>query len=193
MLGKCFSVLCIISFFFGAFTGNMKNVCDAILSGASKSVEVCFSLIGIMALWGGVMAVLKSCGAISGLSKLLKPILRLVFPRSFKENVATDEITACVSASLLGVANATTPLAICAINEMQKNRRSNVATNDMIMLSMLGCACFNLVPTTVIALRSGAGAEITYKIMLPVWICSGVCCVLGVVLCRILGRVCGDF
>ncbi|MBQ3589991.1 MAG: hypothetical protein II980_06040 [Clostridia bacterium] len=193
MLGKCFSVLCIISFFFGAFTGNMKNVCDAILSGASKSVEVCFSLIGIMALWGGVMAVLKSCGAIRCLSKLLKPILRLVFPRSFKENVATDEITACVSASLLGVANATTPLALCAINEMQKNRRSNVATNDMIMLSMLGCACFNLVPTTVIALRSGAGAEITYKIMLPVWICSGVCCVLGVVLCRILGRVCGDF
>ncbi len=192
MLGKCFSALCLISFIFGAFTGNMENVCDAILSGASRGVEVCISLVGIMALWGGVMSVLKACGAISKLSRLLRPVLRLIFPRAFKENVATDEITACVSASLLGIANATTPLAIGAINAMQKNRKSEIATNDMIMLSMLGCACFNLVPTTVIALRSSAGAEITYKIMLPVWICSGACSILGVALCRILGKVCGD-
>ena len=193
MLGKCFSVLCIISFIFGAVTDNMKGVCDAILSGASKSVELCLSLVGIMALWGGIMSVLKACGAISKLSKLLRPILKLIFPRAFKENVATDEITACVSASLIGIANATTPLALCAIGQMQKNRKSDVATNDMIMLSMLGCACFNLVPTTVIALRVSAGAEITYKIMLPVWICSGACCALGVIMCRILGKACGDF
>ena len=67
-----------------------------------------------------------------------------------------------------------------------------MATNDMIMLSILGCACFNIVPSTVIALRVSQGAEITYKIMIPVWICSGVCCLLGVVLCRILGKICGD-
>lgn len=192
MLGKCFSVLCIISFIFGAITDNMKEVCSGILNGASRSVEVCISLVGIMALWTGVMSVLKKAGVIKLLSKLLRPLLRLIFPRAFKENIATDEITACVSAGLIGISNATTPLALCAIGELQKNRSSDVASNDMIMLSMLGCACFNLVPTTLIALRVGAGAEITYKIMIPVWICSGACCLLGIILCRALGLICGD-
>ena len=192
MLGKCFSVLCIVSFTFGAIFDNMENVCKSILSGASKSVELCISLVGIMALWSGVMGVLKRSGAISFLSKFLRHILRFIFPRSFKENIATEEITACVSASLLGISNATTPLAINAINKMQEGRKSESATNDMIMLSMLGCACFNLVPTTVIALRVNAGAEITYKIIIPVWICSGICSLLGILICRILGKICGD-
>jgi len=192
MLGKCFSILCIISFIFGAASGNIQGVCNGILNGASRSVQVCVSLVGIMALWSGIMAVLKRAGIIKGLSRLLSPVLRLIFPRSFKENQATEEITACVSAGLLGISNATTPLALNAIDKMQQGRKSNIATNDMIMLSMLGCACFNIVPTTVIALRVASGAEITYKIMIPVWICSGVCMLLGIILCRIMGIICGD-
>ena len=138
------------------------------------------------------MAVLQKAGAVKGLSRLLSPVLKLIFPRAFRENIATEEITACVSAGLIGISNATTPLALKAIDKMQSGRSSSVATNDMIMLSILGCACFNIVPSTVIALRVSQGAEITYKIMIPVWICSGVCCLLGVVLCRILGKICGD-
>ena len=193
MLGKCFSVLCIISFIFGAITGNMKSLCDSILEGASKSVTICLSLVGIMALWNGIMSVLKEGGVISKASKLLSPVLRLVFPRAFKEKVATEEITACVSAGLLGMSNATTPLAINAISKMQERRNCSVATNDMITLSVLGCACFNIVPTTVIALRIASGAQITYGIIVPVWICSGICCILGVILCRIIGKINGDY
>lgn len=192
MLGKCFSVLIVISFIFAAFCGNMNELCSGVLDGAAKSVNVCLSLIGIMALWNGVMQVLKSCGVMSKLSRLLAPALRLVFPRSFKEGVATEEITACVSASVLGIANATTPLALCAIDKMQGSRKSDIATNDMIMLCMLGCACFNIVPTTVIALRMGAGASITYEIIPAVWICSGICMLLGIILCRIMGKICAD-
>ena len=192
MLGKCFSFLCIISFAFASFTGNIEELCSGILSGASKSVSVCISLVGIMALWSGVMAVLQKAGAIRVLSKLLSPVLRLIFPRAFKENVAREEITACVSAGLLGLSNATTPLALNALNKMQEGRKSTVATNDMIMLSMLGCSCFSLVPSTVIALRVAQGAKITYEIMIPVWICSGICSLLGVVLCLVLGKICAD-
>ena len=126
MLGKCFAILCVISFAFGACTGNMEGVCNGILEGASKSVTVCFSLIGIMALWSGIMAVLQKAGAVKGLSRLLSPVLKLIFPRAFRENIATEEITACVSAGLIGISNATTPLALKAIDKMQSGRSKKI-------------------------------------------------------------------
>ncbi len=192
MLGKCFSALCIISFIFAIFCGNMAEVSKSILEGCEKSVTVCISLIGVMTLWNGIMEVLKESGIIRNLSKILRPILRLIFPRSFKNECATEEITACISASMLGVSNATTPLAINAISKMERGARRGYATNDMIMLCMLGCACFNIIPTTIIALRESKGAEITYEIIVPVWICSLACMAIGIILCRIFGKINGD-
>ncbi|MGM9646094.1 MAG: nucleoside recognition domain-containing protein [Eubacteriales bacterium] len=192
MLGKCFGVLSVISFFFAIINGNMGELCNSIVSGASKSVTLTISLVGIMTLWSGFMNVLKQAGIIKKLSHLLRPVLRFIFPKSFKSGVATEEITACISANLLGIANAATPLAITAIEKMQSERKSNIASADMITLAVLGCASFNLVPTTVIAIRQAKGALITYEIMFPVWICSGICMALGIISCRILGKIYGD-
>lgn len=192
MLGKCFSILCILSFLFAIFCGNMAEVSTSILEGCEKSVNVCFSLVGIMTLWNGIMEILKESGIIKKLSKILKPILKMIFPKSFKNDTATEEITACLSASLLGVSNAVTPLAINAISKMERGTKKEYATNDMIMLCMLGCACFNIIPTTIIALREASGAEITYEILVPVWICSLACMLLGILLCRLLGKINGD-
>ena len=192
MLGKCFALLCIISFIFAIFCGNMAEVSKSILEGCEKSVTVCISLVGVMALWNGIMEILKESKIIKGLSRLLRPLLRLIFPRSFKNDTATEEITACISASLLGVSNAVTPLAINAISKMERGIKKEYATNDMIMLCMLGTACFNIIPTTIIALREGKGASITYEILIPVWVCSLTCMLLGILLCRILGKIYGD-
>lgn len=192
MLGKCFSLLCIVSFFFGIFKGDMKLLGDSILQGATKSVTIIISIIGFMALWNGVMEVLKDCGFISKLSRLLKPILKHIFPHAFKTGEGCEEITACVSANILGLSNATTPLALSAIDKMNKGRKSNKATNDMITLCVLGCACFNLVPTTVISMRLSQGASITYEIIVPVWICSFICMMLGIILCKLIGKINGD-
>ena len=192
MLGKCFSLICIVSFFFGIFCTDMKLLGDSILQGAAKSVNIIISIIGFMALWNGVMEVLKDCGFISKLSKLLRPILKHIFPHAFKTGEGCEEITACVSANMLGLSNATTPLALSAIDKMNKGRKNNKTTNDMITLCVLGCACFNLVPTTVISMRLSQGASITYEIIVPVWICSFICMVLGIVLCKLIGKINGD-
>ena len=191
MLGKCFSVLCIVSFAFSLALDNMGEVSKSILEGCERSVTLCVSLVGVMALWNGILEVLKESGIIKRLSVLLKPILKRIFPRSFESGYATEEITSCISASLLGVSNAVTPLAISAISKMERGRKC-YATNDMIMLCMLGCACFNIMPTTVIALRESEGAKITYEIIFPVWICSFICMSLGVILCKIFGKIYGE-
>ena len=191
MLGKCFGVICSISVVFAIFCGRSKELCSAIISGASKSVTLTISLIGIMALWNGIMNVLKECGAISALSRIMRPLLKFIFPSSFKDNVATEEITSCISANLLGMANATTPLAIKAIEKMQEGRKSDVASADMITLAILGCASFNLIPSSIIALRQAMGAGITYQIIFPVWLCSGTCALIGIVLSRIFAKIYG--
>lgn len=192
MIGKCFGILCIISIIYAIFTGNIASINDAILSGAAKSVSAIISLLGIMVFWQGTMAVFEKSGLIKLVSKVLRPVLRLVFPRAFKTGQGAEEITLCVSANMLGIANASTPLAISAIGKLSIGHNSDKATNDMIMLSVLGSCCFCLVPTTVIALRVGCGASITYSIIVPVWIVSGACMLCGIILSRIVGKLCGD-
>ena len=188
MLGKCFSIICISSIVFSIISGNISLISNAIIQGASKSVNLVFSLIGIMALWNGIINVLKEAGFIEKLSKFLRPILKFIFPKSFKENVATEEITTCISANILGISNAATPLGIKAIKKMNEKSKSAVATADMITLCILGCCSFNLIPTTVIAIRSALGATITYELIVPVWICSGICSLIGILLCKIFGK-----
>ena len=188
MLGKCFSFICIISTVFALLTSNLSSITTALIDGANKSVNLVISLIGITAFWSGVINVLKDAGIIKKISRLLRPILVHIFPTSFKNDIATEEITACISSNVLGISNAATPLAINAIKKMHKASHSSSATADMITLAVLGCCCFNLVPTTIIAIRSSLGAKITYEIIVPVWISSLLCCVIGVTLSCLIGR-----
>ena len=189
MIGKCFGVLCIISVIYGAFTGNLQGVNEGILSGASKSVSTVISLLGVMTFWQGVMAVFEKSGFITMLSRILSPVLRFVFPRAFREKRGEAEITAAVSANVLGISNASTPLALSAMEKLNEGHESTKASDDMIMLTALGASCFCLIPTTVIAIRTGLGARLTYEIILPVWVTSAVCMAASVLLCRLFSKI----
>ncbi len=188
MIGKIFSVLAITSTVTAMITGNCAELCKGIIEGASKSVSVTLSLMGMMVLWNGIMNVLKESGAIGVLSKLMRPLLKGIFPSSFKNGAATEEITACISANLLGISNAATPLGIKAIEKMNHSNKSNKATDDMITLCLLGCSCFNLIPTTLLALRSSFHATVTYEIIPPIWICSGLCMLFTILISRLLRK-----
>ena len=189
MIGKIFSVLAISSTVTAVIMGNCAELCKGIIEGASKSVSVTLSLMGMMALWNGIMNVLKESGAIGALSRLMRPLLKWIFPSSFKNETATEEITACISANLLGISNAATPLGIKAIEKMNDGTKYCKATDDMITLCLLGCSCFNLMPTTLLALRSSFNAAVTYEIILPIWICSGLCMVFTIFISRLFRRM----
>ena len=189
MIGKCFGVLCIISVIYGVFSGNLQGVNDGILTGASKSVSTVIGLLGVMTFWQGAMAVFEKCGFIKMLSRVLSPVLRFVFPRAFREKNGEAEITAAVSANVLGISNASTPLALSAMEKLNEGHTSKHASDDMIMLTALGASCFCLIPTTVIAIRTGLGANFTYEIILPVWITSGICMLASILLCKLFARI----
>ena len=185
MLGICFFVLCGFAVVFTLIGGDPAVLSNAALDGAGRAMELMFSLAGMMALWCGIMNVLQEARIIARLSRLLSPVLRFVFPDSWKDPDTLEKITAAVSANILGIGNAATPLALSAMEAMQKrNPTPHRATDDMITLAVVATASLDLLPTTLISLRRSAGSAAPYAIILPIWITSFLGCCCAVLLCR---------
>lgn len=173
MLGKIFGILCLSAVFFGILGGNGIELGGAVLDGAANAVEITLSLCGVMCLWCGVMRVLSQAGLIRRLSRLFSPFLRLFFPKASRTGDGIEEISANISANLLGIGNAATPFALSAMQKMQQNNpHPEKADCEQITLAVLNTASFTLIPVNLLALRRAAGSTNPYAVMLPIWIVS---------------------
>ncbi len=187
MLGKIFGVLCALSLLFGTLCGNLTEVASAIPDGAAKAVEVTLTLLGMMCLWSGVMQVLLDAGIIKKISRIFAPFLRHVFPKAHQTGEGYEEICATLSANFLGVGNAATPFALCAMQKMQRhNPHPDTADNEQITLAVLSTASLTLVPANLLALRRAAGSQNPFSIMIPVWITSLFCVAFALLLTSFL-------
>ncbi len=185
MLGRVFGIICILSLVFALITGNTAALSNAVLDGAAQAVELVLTLVGIMCLWCGVMQVLEDAGLVRKLAALMSPFLRIFFPSAYKTRNGAEEIAANISANLLGLGNAATPLAIRAMQKMQAdNPDPTCASDDMITLVVLNTASVSILPSTVIALRRAAGSAQPFLIVVPVWICSACCALFALLLSR---------
>ena len=185
MIGKICGIICVISFIFGCFTGNLSQLSSAVVDGASNAVTLTITLMGMMCLWSGIMRVAQVSGIIDKFASLMSPVLKFLFPDAYKKKNGLGEIAASISANIFGIGNAATPLAICAMEKLQENNaQKDVATNDMIMFAVLGTASFDIFPTTLIALRRAADSQNPFEIIVPVWICSFLTAVFAVLLVK---------
>ncbi len=179
MIGRIFGVLCLLSLIFGVACGNVTELANAIPDGAAGAVRVILSLGGMMCLWCGLMEVLREAGVIRRLSRLLSPLLRLFFPEAFRRGEGAEEISANISANLLGIGNAATPLGLRAMEELQKhNPHPERASGEQITLAVLNTASVTVIPANLLALRRAAGSDNPFAIMIPVWITSILCAAL---------------
>lgn len=192
MIGKSFFVLFCLSLLFSGITGSQAELTPQILAGCANAVRYAASLCGMMALWNGVLEVLRERRIPERLSRLFSPMLARVFPAAWRTGVGRDAITCTLCANFIGLSNAATPYALAAMEEMDRaNPTPESASDDMATLAVLGCACPSLVPTTVLALRYDAGSASPGKILVPVWIASGICFLLSAVLSRACAAVGG--
>ena len=191
MLGRVFGVMVLTALGFGLCGGRGAEMATAVLEGASSAVQLCLALCGMMGLWCGVMRVLERAGAVRLLSRVLRRPLALFFPETAASGEGMEEICANLAANLLGVGNAATPMALSALEKMQRrNPTPEVATDDMIALTVLNTCSLSLIPSTLIALLHAAGATDPFAALLPIWLCSATCAALALVSCRLLrGRV----
>lgn len=189
MIGRIFGVLCLLSLVFGIACGNVTQVANAIPDGAAGAIRVVLSLCGMMCLWCGLMEVLRRAGMIRRLSRLLAPVLRLFFPEAFRTGEGAEEISANVSANLLGLGNAATPMGLSAMEKLQQhNPHPERASGEQITLILLNTASLTLIPANLLALRRAAGSADPFSVMLPIWLTS-VCCVGAVLLLSVIVRV----
>lgn len=191
MLGKIFGVLVTVSFIFGAASGRMELLAAAVTAGAYEAVELSVHLLGAMCLWCGAARVLEKAGFTAFLERLISPVLRIVYPDSFKKKNGIKEYAANVSANFLGLGNAALPLGISAVKKFAENStlEDGRASNDTVMLAVLSTTPVQLLPVTLAAMREAAGSAAPYEILLPVWICEILTTVFAVVLCKLLERI----
>lgn len=186
MLGKTFSIMCILSFVCALYTGNMRALSDGIIDGATKAVSLTISLFGVMCLWCGIMRLFSYVGLIGRISRVLRPFLRFAFPSASKDGRGIEEITANISANLLGIGNAATPFALSALSKLQEaNEDKERACDDMITLSVLNSSSLTLIPTTMLTMRRLYGSQNAFSVIIPVWIVSFSCSLSAIVICRI--------
>lgn len=181
---KVSGVLIFISLIFSVKNGMLQELSEAAIEGSSKAVTLVISLIGVMCLWSGLMKAAERAGVLKGISKLIKPLLRLIFPESAKSGKGIEQISAAIVANVLGIGNAATPLAVNAVKELTDG--SDTATDDLVTFTVLGTAFPSIIPTTVITLRASAGSENPFDILPAVWVCSLILSVFAVVISRIM-------
>ena len=176
------SVLCALAL------GNGEAVAAAALEGAAAGVELCISMTGVMCLWLGVMEIMRRSGMAAGLSRALRPSLRRLYPDFARDDRVMDAVSANVSANLLGLGNAATPLGLEAARLMA-GRTPGVASDSLCMLVVCNTASIELIPTTVASLRAAAGCAAPIDILPAVWLASIVSVTAGVGAAKLLSRV----
>jgi spore maturation protein A len=195
MIGKICGIMVWIALIAGVILGKGEALGQAVLDSVSEAVTLTISLSGMMAFWSGVLAVLQEAGWMRRLARLARPFIRMFFPEAARSGEGVDEICANISANLLGLGNAATPMGLAAMRKLQaKNPHPEAATGDMITLVVLNTASVSVVPSTVITLLSEAGAADPFRVVGGVWICSGASALvaLGLTrLCRCLIRPAG--
>ncbi|SHI15964.1 spore maturation protein A [Sporobacter termitidis DSM 10068] len=190
-LAWIWTIMVAFSVVFGLLSGNIDAVGKAALDGAGAAVKLCIGICGVTCLWTGVMEVMRRSGLAGGLKTLFLPLLRRLFPDSSNNKDAMEAVSANVSANLLGLGNAATPLGIKAATEMARKAEGGVATDDLCMLVVINTASIQLIPATVAALRAAAGSAKPFDILPAVWV-SSVCSVAaGIIAAKILKRFWG--
>ena len=165
----------------GTITGRIEAVTQAAIDMAKVSVEIAIGLIGIMALWLGVMKIAEESGLISLIARGLRPIMIRLFPDVPADHPAMGSIVLNMSANMLGLGNAATPLGLKAMEELQElNPDKKTATNAMVMFLAINTSSVQFIlPATVVALMGGVSSQIFIPTILATT-CSTVAAVVAV-------------
>ena len=171
--------------------GNQSQLASAAMEGAAQAIQLGISMAGALCLWMGVMEVMDRAGLAGKLAKLLHPLLRRLYPDFAGDKGIMDTIAANVSANLLGLGNAATPLGLEAARRMSR-RSPGIASDSLCMLVVCNTASIQIIPTTVAAVRMAAGCETPFDILPAVWVTSLLSVTVGITAAKIFSKLWRD-
>jgi len=180
------SVLVGIAVICAFLTGRGSELGASVLQGAQAGVTLAISMAGAICLWTGVGRLMERSGITGVLSRILKPVLVLLFPSTRTDSDLAGDLSANICANFLGLGNAATPMGIQAAKRL---RRGDTATDELCRLIVLNTASIQLIPANVAAVRSSLGCSAPFDILPAVWLSSIASAGLGVAAAWLLGKV----
>ena len=172
----------------GLATGHGEAVASAALEGASAGIDLAIAMAGALCLWLGVMEIMRRSGLAAGLSHLLRPVLKRLYPDFARNEPVMNAVSANVSANMLGLGNAATPLGLEAARLMAE-QSPGVASDSLCMLVVCNTASVQLIPTTVASLRAAAGCRTPFDILPAVWLTSAIALAVGITAAKLFARL----
>lgn len=173
MLNIIWPLFLIISFVYAIFNGRLEQVNTSVFEGTKSAVELCITLLGTMCLWNGIMKIACKTSIVKKLTKILTPIMKKLFPEIKRQEKVHEEISMNIIANIMGLGNAATPLGLKAMKSMQKiNNDKKRLSNSMAIFIVLNTASIQIIPTTVIAIRSSLKSNNPTAMIVPIWIAT---------------------
>ncbi len=190
MLNIIWVILLVGGMIIGVLTGNTQAVTEAAMSYADTGVELAMGLIGMMALWLGIMKIAEEAGLVNLIGKALKPIMKFLFPEVPEDHPAMGSMVMNMAANILGLGNAATPLGIKAMQELQTlNKDKETATNSMCMFLAINTSSITLVASSVIAYRLSAGSKNPTEIIGPTIVATIASTIAAIIAVKIFEKI----
>ena len=190
MINYIWCGMIIIGIIVGTLTGNIEAVSTAAIEWAETAVELSLGLIGVMALWLGLMKIAEEAGIVRGMGLLMKPIMVKLFPEVPADHPAMGSIVANMAANFFGLGNAATPLGIKAMQELQDlNENKEEASNAMVTFLAINTSSVTLISSSIIAYRSAAGAANPADVIGPTIIATAVSTTVAIIACKVLEKL----
>lgn len=158
----------------------------AMIDGATAAITLTLTMLAIYCVWLSLLKLMENAGINKFLNKLCRPITKRLFKGESDQTL--EYITVNMSANLLGMGGAATPMGIKAIESMCNDKSKKFATDNMILLLVINCTSIQLFPATIIGLRASEGSANPADIILPCLIATLCSTLIGIVLCKILAR-----
>lgn len=206
MLNYIWAFMILIGVVYGAFTGKMAEVTNAALDSAGDAVSLCITMIGVMALWVGLMEIAQKSGLIAKMTKGIQPFISFLFPKIPKEHPAREYIATNLIANVLGLGWACTPAglkAMEALAQLERERgnpeylagegisakKSCSASKEMCTFLILNISSLQLIPVNMIAYRSQYGSVNPAGIIAPAIVATFISTLVAVIYCKVKNAV----
>ncbi|MDD3173724.1 MAG: nucleoside recognition protein [Herbinix sp.] len=159
MLNYLWGFMIVLGVTIGVISGNIGEVSKATINSSKEAVMLCITMLGIMAMWTGIMHVAKKCGLVAAFTKALRPVIRFLYPDLPKDHIVNEHIASNMIANILGLGWAATPMGLMAMKELKAlNNDSEIASCDMCTLLIINISSLQLIPVNIIAYRSQYGS-----------------------------------
>lgn len=189
MINIIWFFMIVIGIIFAVINGNLDMINRVVIENTGEAVTFAIELTGIMATWLGLMKIAEKSGLIKSFGRILSPLLRFIFPEIPKNHPANTAIIMNVVANMFGAGNSATALGLKAMEELQTlNDKKDTATNAMAMFLVINMSSVQLIPLTVLKVRSDAGSLNPTEIISAGLIATIISTIVGITVCKLMER-----